>query len=429
MRVGVVTTSYPRADGDPAGSFVAAHVDWLVRAGHVVEVLCAAAAEPHAGWQPGVRVVPVPAPPGLFYAGGAPEALSARGPAAAVDVARFSTALLGAVHGHARAWDVAFAHWLVPGAAALALAAPRDLGLVAIAHSGDVHVLRRLGLATPLSWRLVRRQARFAFVSEHVRARFLDGVWPAGLRRRVHARSLVTPMGIDLGRWRAAAQAVQRGPGPRTVLFLGRLVPIKGVAVLLEAVARLGPGCGPVRLVVAGDGPLRAALAAQARALVTRWQDQHGRGARGAPGAGLPGQPGADEPGELAPGLSVEMVGEVRGAARDRLLAAADVLALPSLPVAGGRSEGAPVTALEAMAAGVPVVAARTGGLAELPDEAAMLVPPGDVTALAQALARCLTDQALRARQVHAASQWVARHDWSEVGAKLWALTADRARL
>jgi glycosyltransferase involved in cell wall biosynthesis len=417
MRVGVVTTSYPRADGDPAGSFVAAHVDWLVRAGHVVEVLCAAAAEPHGQWQPGVRVVPVPAPPGLFYAGGAPEALSARGPAAAADVARFSAALLGAVHGHARCWDAAFAHWLVPGAAALALAAPPGLDLVAIAHSGDVHVLRRLGLATPLAWSLIRRHARFAFVSEHVRTRFLDGVWPAPLRRRVHARSLVTPMGIELDRWRAAARAVQRDPGLRTVLFLGRLVPIKGAAVLLDAVAQLPPGCGPVRVVVAGDGPLREALADQARALVARRQSQH-----------RPEQRPEHRPelrSELPGELSIELVGEVRGAARDRLLAAADVLVLPSLPVAGGRSEGAPVTALEAMAAGVPVVAARTGGLAELPAEAAMLVPPGDAAALAQALTRCLTDHALRARQAHAASRWVARYDWSEVGAKLWALVAD----
>ncbi len=413
MRVGVVTTSYPRADGDPAGSFVAAHVNWLVRAGHVVEVLCAAAAEPHGQWQPGVRVVPVPAPAGLFYAGGAPEALSARGPAAAADVARFSAALLGAVHGHARGWDAAFAHWLVPGAAALALAAPPGLDLVAIAHSGDVHVLRRLGLATPLAWSLARRHARFAFVSEHVRTRFLDGVWPARLRRRVHARSLVTPMGIELGRWRAAAQAVQRDPGLRTVLFLGRLVPIKGVAVLLDAVAQLPPGCGPLRVVVAGDGPLRESLAAQASAVVTRWRNQHRPELRPELRPALPGE------------LSIELVGEVRGAARDHLLAAADVLALPSLPVAGGRSEGAPVTALEAMAAGVPVVAARTGGLAELPAETAMLVPPGDAAALARALARCLTDPALRARQVHAASRWVARYEWSEVGAKLWALAAD----
>ncbi|HWN66292.1 MAG TPA: glycosyltransferase family 4 protein [Haliangium sp.] len=447
MRVGVVTTSYPRAPGDPAGSFVAAHVDWLVAAGHTVEVLCAGAAraagaataaeragaaraaeragaataaeragaataagtegEAHAAWQPGVRVVPVAAPPGLFYQGGAPEALAARGSAAAVDVARFSAALLRAVWRHARGWDAAFAHWLAPCGAALALAAPPGLRLVAIAHSGDVHLLRRLGLATPLAWALLGRRARLACVSEHVRERLLGGVRPAWLARALRARSLVTPMGVDVERWRAVAAqvagqrageaqgagAAERGTGRRTVLFLGRLVPIKGVAVLFEAVARLPPVCSPVRVIVAGDGPLRAELAARARALADR--------------------------------CAIELVGEVRGAARDRLVASADVLVLPSLPVAGGRSEGAPVTALEAMAAGVPVVASRTGGLAELPPGTATLVPPGDAAALAQGLARCLTDDALRGQQIAAASRWVARHDWAEVGARLWRLASD----
>lgn len=417
MRVGVVTTSYPRAPGDPAGSFVAAHVDWLVRAGHAVEVLCAAAAEPDAqaeagrAWQPGVRVVPVAAPPGLFYQGGAPEALAARGPAAAVDVARFSAALLRAVWRHARGWDAAFAHWLVPGGAALALATPPGLRLVAIAHSGDVHLLRRLGLATPLAWALWLRRARLACVSEHVRERLLAGVQPAWLARALRARSLVTPMGVDVARWRAASrvavsaraapvaqvmggsQASQRASGSRTVLFLGRLVPIKGVSVLLEAAALLAAACVAVRVIVAGDGPLAAELAARARALADR--------------------------------CTIELVGEVRGEARDRLVASADVLVLPSLPVAGGRSEGAPVTALEAMAAGVPVVASRTGGLAELPPDTVSLVPPGDAAALARSLARCLDDDALRSRQIEAASRWVARHDWSQVGARLWTLASD----
>jgi glycosyltransferase involved in cell wall biosynthesis len=407
MRVGVVTTSYSRAPGDPAGSFVAGHVDWLVRAGHAVEVLCAAPAasdaEPHRSWQPGVRVVPVAAPPGLFYQGGAPEVLAARGPAAAADAARFSAALLHAVWRHARGWDAAFAHWLAPCGAALALAAPPGLRLVAIAHSGDVHLLRRLGLATPLACALLGRRARLACVSEHVRERLLAGVRPAWLARALRARSVVTPMGVDVARWQAAARVAaaaraarvaQGEPGDRIVLFLGRLVPIKGVDVLLEAAARLPPAGGPVRVpvrvIVAGDGPLRAELEARARALSDR--------------------------------CAVELVGEVRGEARDALVASADVLVLPSLPVAGGRSEGAPVTALEAMAAGVPVVASRTGGLAELPPEAAILVPPGDAAALAQGLTRCLDDDALRGRQIAAASRWVARHDWAEVGSRLWTL-------
>lgn len=75
-------------------------------------------------------------------------------------------------------------------------------------------------------------------------------------------------------------------------------------------------------------------------------------------------------------------------------LAAADVAVLPS------RHEGLGVAALEAMAAGLPVVASRTGGLAEVvaDGETGLLVPPEDAAALARALDRLAADAALRAR-------------------------------
>jgi len=75
-------------------------------------------------------------------------------------------------------------------------------------------------------------------------------------------------------------------------------------------------------------------------------------------------------------------------------LAAADVVALPSL------QEGLGVAALEAMAAGRPVVASRVGGLTEavVHEETGLLVPPGDPTALATALVRLARDPGLRAR-------------------------------
>jgi glycosyltransferase involved in cell wall biosynthesis len=75
-------------------------------------------------------------------------------------------------------------------------------------------------------------------------------------------------------------------------------------------------------------------------------------------------------------------------------LAAADVVALPSL------QEGLGVAALEAMAAGRPVVGSRVGGLAEavIHERTGLLVLPGDPHALALALARVARDAALRAR-------------------------------
>ncbi|MBL0174852.1 MAG: glycosyltransferase [Ignavibacteria bacterium] len=77
------------------------------------------------------------------------------------------------------------------------------------------------------------------------------------------------------------------------------------------------------------------------------------------------------------------------------LLEAADVLVVPSL-----RMEGLPMLLVEAGLAGAAVIASRTDGIPEIIDDGVhgMLVPPGDVDALATALSRMLQDQALRVR-------------------------------
>jgi len=152
------------------------------------------------------------------------------------------------------------------------------------------------------------------------------------------------------------------------VLTLCALVPRKGVDVLVDALAALPASSGRAVLLVAGDGPERAALAARA--------------------AGL--------------GARVCFLGA--RADKAELLSACDVFALAS------RAEGLGVAALEAMAAGRAVVATRVGGLGEavVDGRTGLLVPPGDPAALAAALARLCDDPALRARLAAAGPERVA---------------------
>jgi len=135
---------------------------------------------------------------------------------------------------------------------------------------------------------------------------------------------------------------------------VARLQPEKGVATFLEAAARVSKDSSGTRFLVVGDGPLREEL------------------------LGLAGRLGIED--------RVHFLG-YRTDAR-ALIGLLDVLVVPSL------TEGSPLIVLEAMAAGVPVVASAVGGI---PDQArhgeeGFLVPPGDPEALAGALGELLRD-------------------------------------
>jgi glycosyltransferase involved in cell wall biosynthesis len=103
------------------------------------------------------------------------------------------------------------------------------------------------------------------------------------------------------------------------------------------------------------------------------------------------------------------------------LLARASVLAYPSL------YEGFGFPPLQAMQAGVPVVATRAGSLPEVLGDAAALVEPGDHDALVDALGRCLDEEEERARLIAAGTEWSARYSWERCGEGLETLYRDAA--
>lgn len=366
MHLGVLTTSYPRFPGDAAGNFVAGLNRFLLRAGHTVEVLCAAEpGVPPPPAEPGVTVHPLPSP--LFYHGGAPDALAGGGPAALGHAARFSLALLRAAARLGRC-DALISHWLVPcGAIACAVAGGRSH--LAIAHSSDIHLLRRLR-AQALA-RLIAQKADLVYTARSL-------VVPG-------AQGRVVPMGIDAAAFaptdpdEPARARARLGLDPLrpTALFLGRLVPVKGLDRLLSALDA-APGWD---LLVGGDGPERQRL-------------------------GTP------------PG--VRFLGQVGPALRRDLLLACDLLVLPSLQLPDGRTEGSPTVIMEALAACCPIVASDVGGVADLLGPAGRLVPPGDVPALRAAL-RAALDPAWRAAARAAAAERAPRHDWARIGPMLLA--------
>jgi glycosyltransferase involved in cell wall biosynthesis len=94
-----------------------------------------------------------------------------------------------------------------------------------------------------------------------------------------------------------------------------------------------------------------------------------------------------------------------------RLLQQADLVVAPSVPSRDGRREGIPVALMEAMAAGVPVVASNLSGIPELVEDngTGLLVPPGDARALSRAIQRLLLDPPLRCRLALAARDKVVR--------------------
>jgi glycosyltransferase involved in cell wall biosynthesis len=346
-RIGVLTTSYPRDAGDYAGWFVAERVRALLTDGHEVDVLAASGDGPLGTTRDGrLTVTRLPARLGdgadLFAGAGAPEALEAGGLSAVWGAARFSAALAAEVAARAPAWGRVESHWITPCAFATVAGAPR-LPHRATAHSGDVALLERLPIGHALARLLAGSGAELVFVSEDLRRRFAK---LAG-----YACGVVAPA-VSLADPLAAAPG--RPGSPTTVVVsVARLVPIKGLDLLVRACAPRVGEAGPLHLLVVGEGPERPRLRRLADGL----------------------------------GVRLELAGAVPRPEIPAWLGRADVYAQPSRTLPNGRAEGMPLGTLEALAAGLPVVASDSGGLAELRDHKGVrVVPAGDVGSLAAAL-------------------------------------------
>jgi glycosyltransferase involved in cell wall biosynthesis len=202
-----------------------------------------------------------------------------------------------------------------------------------------------------LTGQVVRRARRLLVVSEDLRRVAIERYGAAP------DRTITIPNGCNAAIFHPASRSEARrqlgvDEGARLVVYVGRLVPEKGLRELLEATAMLSQAHSRVELALIGDGPLRDELDQSARRI-----------------AGVP----------------VHLPGAMDASMVARWMAASDLVTLPSY------SEGHPNVLVEALASGRPVVATHVGGIPEVVDASCgVLVAPRDVHALSVALGQVM---------------------------------------
>ena len=392
MNILVVTSAYPKFDGDSTAPFMASITEHVAEKGHTMHVVLPEHAElerrpvegrihfhpyrysPRRSWTPwgyaqslegGIKLK---------------RSLYALAPSVFVSARRMCASLAKREN-----LDVIHAHWVVPnGIIAAGLSSRTAIPLVVTLHGSDVAVSEQSRWLGALSRRAFVRAAAVTGPNEVVleRARQLGASGELQL----------IEWGADPAIFQPDAEAAMRlrerhgfGADDVLVLGVGRFVRWKGFDRLIEAVSLVRTNSASVRLVLVGDGDIRGELEAQVRRL------------------------GVTESVTFAGMLPREGVVEH--------LAAADVVVIPSIHY-GEFVDTGPTVALEAMAVGKPVIATPVGALPRLLGDgrAGRLVAEQDAATLADAIRSLAGDPELRRRMGEHGRETILRErNWDAV--------------
>ncbi|CDG64832.1 group 1 glycosyl transferase [Methanobacterium sp. MB1] len=256
--------------------------------------------------------------------------------------------------------DLIHAHFLLPpGLIAVYIGSWMNKKTAVTAHGSDLMIQAKNPLLKRFIQSVLKKTDYVMVVNNDLKDKVLNmGINPE--------KVYVTPNAIDTERFNP--QKTELPPGIKmssdkpTLLFVGNLVYQKGVEYLLEAKKLMKTD---VELLIVGDGPLRSKLEKKVRD---------------------------------------EKISDVvfTGARRDveKIMPSASVFVLPSI------SEGFPITILEAMASGLPVVATNVGGIKEVMNEkVGSMVKPAEPLELARALDEILQNEELRQKKALAAQE------------------------
>ena len=372
MNILTLTSSYPRFAGDPTAPFIESITRHVAARGHTVHLVL----PEHRAWnrprvEDGVHFHPYRYSPRRSWTPwGYSEALEA-----GTRIRRRLYPLAPVVLGSAlrtcatvvahQSIDIVHAHWLVPNGLIGALVSKRHgLPLVISLHGSDVAVAERSRALGTVARASLSRSAAVTGPSKDL----LDRARALGAAGRLEW----IPYGADPHEFRTDAAARERArdrlglePDVVAVLGIGRFIHAKGFDDLIEATANARATYPGIRLVLVGDGDIRGELEARTERL----------------------------------GLSsvVTFTGMATREEMPSYLAAADIVVVPSVHFEG-YVDGLPNVALEAMAAGRPLVATRVGGLPDVVEDevTGLIVDERDPHALATAVVKLASNVDLR---------------------------------
>jgi glycosyltransferase involved in cell wall biosynthesis len=368
MRILAVTLGYPKEPGDPTAPFIDAIVRGLARRGHDIDVVLPQHPEfryPDGG---GVRFFPYrysPSPRLSPWGFGQTFDATTRVrvqvvPLLPAIVFSLRRAIAGRLAN--QPYDVVHAHWVLPnGWAASSVAKRSGPPVVVTLHGTDVAMAEHHRVFASMARRTFDHVAAVTATSDDLRRRAVD----LGADRQ---KTTTTYIGVDAQVFapRPACTEVRQllgaQDGDLLVVAVGRLARVKGFEHLIEAAAHVQR----VTVAIVGDGELRPELERLAQASPARVL--------------------------LAGPMPHDRIAEV--------MAAADVVVVPSVTDNRGRVDATTSTALEALASGRPLIATAVGGIPEVvrDGENGLLVPQKDPVALAAAIERLRGDSDLRQR-------------------------------
>ncbi len=289
--------------------------------------------------------------------------------------------------------DLIHAHWILPqGFTAAIVSKILGIPVVVTAHAGDVFPLNNF------LFRSVSRVALNSAAAITVNSAFTKSAVAKITKKPIS----IIPMGVDLKLFSsassAAAAAVRKkySVKGKMLLFVGRLAEKKGVTYLISAMAAVAKQNPGIKLVVVGDGPEKQALEQQVQ--------------------------------KLSLSASVAFAGSVSNSDLPAYYKAADIFVLPSIVTKSGDTEGLGVVLLEAVAAGVPVIASNVGGIPDIvvDKKTGILVEQKNPGQLVSAITLLLKNSSLRKKLSGEALKHIRMNfDWDRVASYFKAVYED----